>query len=632
MRLTIIKLIGLTIFGFFSEVVYTFAQEPLLISDKKTYPVREHLLVFEADSVLEVQDIIPKFNQGEFSSMDISNPLNVGITFSKWWFYLPIRNELDIQNTVFLVAASQGAVLITLYEKVDGKFAPTDFSGNSIPASQKKLDTRLFSFELRLNPKEEKEYFLSVDTQGGNLYLPFYMDDPYDYWAYESSRATHYGFFIGIFGFAFLLSLFFWFKTRENIYASFTLFIFLSLFFILEEDGYAFWWIYGDSIPELAKVIIPLTGTLSMYFLLQIMLSFHNFTSQNFPILGGVKILQAILVFLGVMNLLLLRIPHSSEFRGALFVMSFIGIILGVIIALLGSIYKFIQGFQPAKLYLLSVSILLLGLLNYSLNSLSLTNFNIFYPNGIVVGITLKIIIMMFALAYRYHKIKLEREELLLTLAKEREAVTDRIMKTLGNERERLAKDLHDDLGGLMAILKLKISHLTSYPSSLQPKLMEAFELADRACDNLRAISHDLILEGREFQSLESMIDEIVIDYQEFHQLNFSSYYSNVPALSQVVKVTLFRMIKELLHNIVKHSKATQANLQLIYDDNFLQIMVEDNGVGFENLKASDGIGLTNIKSRVDFLKGDMHLDSNANGTTFIFQIPYPQEKVKDSK
>ena len=80
----------------------------------------------------------------------------------------------------------------------------------------------------------------------------------------------------------------------------------------------------------------------------------------------------------------------------------------------------------------------------------------------------------------------------------------------------------------------------------------------------------------------------------------------------------------ELSNNILKHSHASEATLQLIYYDMYLEIMAEDNGTGFSEVQnENEGMGLKNIKSRISYLKGEMNIDSGKTGTTVMIQIPY---------
>ena len=630
MRIKIFQLFFLSVFILHFSPKITFGQGVLDISDSSTYPVSEYLSVLEAHPSEGISYVVNRYKAGAFQTIHTERPFNPGATSNIWWFALPVRNVFDQTNRVIFTAASSSAAYITLYEELDGVFVPIDTTGYAVPAAARTLDTRLFSFELKLRPQEEKIYFISVDTRGGNLYVPFYLDAPNDYWSYETDRALLYGLFAGIFFLAFLISVFFWARSWESIYLYYSLYIVLSFFMIMEEDGYTSWWIYGNFYPQLSMIIIPFAGTLGMVFMVQIMLAFHGFTRKNYIIHSFAKISQGILVLLAITNLLFLWIPFPYEFRSIIYNLSFVGIIIGSFTALGGSIVKLIEGFKPARLYLLAISVMTIGLLNYSMNFLAITNYNIIQPNGIVVGITLEVIIMIFALAYRFNELKKEREKLLITLNKERMAVSDQILQTLENERERLAKDLHDDLGGLLALIKMQLSQLAYKTTPYQSELSETYMLVSKACNDLRAISHDLILEGQETRDLCSMINEIIRYYQKSSDLQFHTYYKNIPPLDLNTKITLFRMLKELIQNVAKHAKASECNIQMIYDRKVLRIMVEDNGVGFDyNSNTSlrdEGIGLTNIQSRVDFLKGELHVESNFTGTTFILEIPITQE------
>ena len=98
----------------------------------------------------------------------------------------------------------------------------------------------------------------------------------------------------------------------------------------------------------------------------------------------------------------------------------------------------------------------------------------------------------------------------------------------------------------------------------------------------------------------------------------FEASLSNV---SKTIKLHCYRIITELLLNIHKHAGATKAFLQVIEEDNILQIIAEDNGRGFTENEGK-GIGLTNIRNRVNLNKGSINIDSSKKGTTIIIQIP----------
>jgi two-component system NarL family sensor kinase len=95
--------------------------------------------------------------------------------------------------------------------------------------------------------------------------------------------------------------------------------------------------------------------------------------------------------------------------------------------------------------------------------------------------------------------------------------------------------------------------------------------------------------------------------------------------LDENVETVVYRVLQELVNNVIKHAQATEITIQLIHEATELSIMVEDNGVGFDIHTLSDkaGIGLKNITSRIEYLNGHVHFDSSlGNGTTAMIEIP----------
>lgn len=119
---------------------------------------------------------------------------------------------------------------------------------------------------------------------------------------------------------------------------------------------------------------------------------------------------------------------------------------------------------------------------------------------------------------------------------------------------------------------------------------------------------------------------------QEINTLGITKIdYHNVwlnNRLEENIEHNLFRISQELLTNCIKHAKATQATLQLIENNNDITLIFEDNGIELEEFNAtespaSDGMGIKNMRNRVEFLHGKIHTDSSPNnGTTFIIEIP----------
>ncbi len=191
-------------------------------------------------------------------------------------------------------------------------------------------------------------------------------------------------------------------------------------------------------------------------------------------------------------------------------------------------------------------------------------------------------------------------------------------------ERTRLARDLHDGLGGLLSGVKIELSalHQPAIASPQQTVVHKTLGHLDNAVEELRRIARSMMPEVL----LNYGLGEAVRDYCN------GLMKSGIPVSCQVFnyrndmphnrQVTLYRIMQELVNNAVKHASASQILVQLQQRDDRMFLVVEDDGKGFDaaQLKALKGAGLANIQSRVEMLRGKMEVES-AKGTGSTFTI-----------
>ncbi|MEO1030559.1 MAG: sensor histidine kinase [Bacteroidota bacterium] len=224
-----------------------------------------------------------------------------------------------------------------------------------------------------------------------------------------------------------------------------------------------------------------------------------------------------------------------------------------------------------------------------------------------------------------YQQRQKRKDQEILTLKREHQIKT---LETLieGEEKERLriAKELHDGVNGDLSAIKFKLVSLQEMNNKV---IDEAVEMIDKSCQQVRAISHNLIPPTLESFSLVEATEMFCQNLNSIHKPKIEfQFIGDDIVLGKKAEVNIFRIIQELVANSIKHAEASEINVQISHRGNSIFISVEDNGKGFD-VKAikQEGIGLKNIRSRVEFLNGELDIMSNEQGSSFTVEIDTTQ-------
>jgi len=210
-------------------------------------------------------------------------------------------------------------------------------------------------------------------------------------------------------------------------------------------------------------------------------------------------------------------------------------------------------------------------------------------------------------------------------LEKDRQLIAvDSLLRGQEEERSRLAKDLHDGLGGLLSGVKFSLSNMKDN-LIVTPDNMAVFErsldMIDTSIRELRRVAHNMMPE----MLVNFGLDEGLKDYcnsvnaTKLLSVKYQSFGMG-GRLDSSKEIIIYRIIQELLNNVLKHAAASEVLVQLIKEGNHLNILVEDDGKGFDPsvLNNNKGAGWTNIRSRVDYLQGQLDINSEAGKGTSV--------------
>ena len=224
-----------------------------------------------------------------------------------------------------------------------------------------------------------------------------------------------------------------------------------------------------------------------------------------------------------------------------------------------------------------------------------------------------------------------KKEELSKQLLVQQEIRSKSVIEAEAKERSRIARELHDGIGQQLSAAKLNISALQSFlknpDDSDKLMIQNAIDLLDDSVKEVRNVSHSMIPNALIKFGLVSAVREFINKISSTGNLKVNlEIVGLIERLEKTKEAVLFRVLQEVVTNILRHANASEIGIQLVKHDHELSIVVEDNGVGFDVEKiinSEKGIGLKNIQSRVDFLNGSVFFDSRpTKGTTVTIEIP----------
>lgn len=224
--------------------------------------------------------------------------------------------------------------------------------------------------------------------------------------------------------------------------------------------------------------------------------------------------------------------------------------------------------------------------------------------------------------------------ERMAALEKQREA--DQLRSMINGEeqeRKRIAQELHDGLGTLLATVKLQFNAVQNERPDIDSvkSYQKADNLLDEACTEVRKISYNLMPAILQQYGLEYALQDLCEGINRSGRLEVSFIpYGLDYTFDDQTAVSVYRIVQELVKNTLRHAEASELIVQLSVEDDSLNIVVEDDGRGFDPVEKlqNPGIGLQSIQSRLALLGGKMEVESSPQaGATFTIDIPLKPEK-----
>lgn len=590
------------------------AQTPV-VGEKQTAFINYLSFLEEGDSPKSIDEIKKGWQDGKAQRLS-SASVNFGRSSHRHW--ISFTAESNAAQDFVLELSNPFLYRIELYDETGKLLYQT---GIDLPFDSRPVYHRRFAFPLSLH-SGQNQFYLMVDRRGELLRFTMDFYSKEDFALHRINEALFFGSVFGILLFIAVFSLALRVVLRDKIHTWYFAYILLMGLFVAADNGFGYQW-FWPHLPWLQKYVRNFLSVGAFAVQLRFMQYFLQQTAANSRLfiwvrrtVGAAVFLLIVLAGYSVMDSEGINLTGWPTILAQAF---FYATFLAGISLLIWSTLQMIQRRKrSAAIYLLAMLPLVLQMLVVMASRWHLLHADIDTPKFFAVAVLLEVITLGCGLLLRYYALKKEKEDLATTLHLQEQTHLQNIVAAQDGERKRIAEDLHDHLGGTLSAVK---GMLSSAPASAHTTQAES--VLEEACNDLRFIAHSLMPAAFAQQSLATAINELVQKAALHRKTTFLFFtHGNPLALSKQTELTVFRMASELVQNVLKHSAARNATVQLLYFDDGLQLMVEDDGCGFDLSAKRSGIGLKNLYSRAKYINATLSYDTGPEGTTAICTVP----------
>ncbi|MGB4398243.1 MAG: 7TM diverse intracellular signaling domain-containing protein [Daejeonella sp.] len=574
-------------------------------------------------NILTSGQVLDIFNQGKTKKLS-SESFNPGFTQSVYWLIIKSGPE-NFNHKLIIGNAHINKLEFYISERNNPQLKY--LTGDHFPFKQRPVINHLFIFPLEAG--DQSVYLIKIDKRAESLQLNAQILSSEQLFQKSTKENLIAGILWGIIILVIVFVCFMYITVREKLYLYYLLYLLIASLWIAADKGYGYRFLWSE-YPDFASRARPVFNAAWNILIIQLMQSFIN-QSRKSHFYKPLHIAKITSFILALCFLLLPTAFHSFSywFLGGL-------LLLGAITVILISLSLAEQIFmrnRAAWFYTISIFMLIVFSVAELIIHSGQSNYELYYLSnfGIQTGLVIEIIVLNFGLAHRFNSYKNDKESLLIEVNKKQNELTARIIETQETERRKIADQLHDDVGSMLSLAILQISTVIDKERSEDKSkinLEKSMKVLYTVSDTIRNMSHTLTPLAIEKYGFKNAIIDLVASINLTNTIHVEHVilgFENTENYTANFLNDMYRIIQELLNNMIKHSEASHCLIQLIEHDDALSLLIEDNGKGLKDtqFKIQNGVGLNNIKSRVDYFKGQIEFSEKIEGGTLInIEVP----------
>lgn len=545
---------------------------------------------------------------------------HLGTNGSAWWLKFEVENDKDADMQILVDMQHAGINIIQFYV-VDNQtkaVVATQKSGDLFSFYTRPLLTRNFAFDFVAKKGQSYHCYLFIDNGFEPISLPLYISTPSALAKNETIFVFLFAIFCGVLATMAIISLYIFIQYRRRIYLYYLLFTFSDLMWAFTNYGFDFQFLWPEN--SLLHNKSPLVfAMLSFFFFVPFSLQFlsdakksislHRWQFINVVVGGGLILLYIACVLFKWYSIEPWLVNISYFYFLAYFAMFCYLIIQEYLYARTWSNAFFAFGFLA----------MLIGALINVFRELIPMPVSTLIEHGCMIGLMIEVLFSGFAMSLNINGLLLDRETLLTEKSNHKTELLKTEINAEEKERRRIAEDLHDDLGILLSTAKLE--------AAKSKDAERIIALIDNSITKIRTITQKLHPSAVDQFGLVPVLEEFLEDLALTVPFKLVFYIEPRLEIRKEYQINIFRISTELLNNAVKHAKPTKVNFEMYYqtieNQQYILIIVEDDGIGLVNSTKNFSLGLSNVESRVHVMNGKMYIDTiSTKGLKVVIQIP----------